>query len=164
MHVDSWRTTYYSGIVPKEFLAGLSYEAFEERWRGWIGDRSGTHGYFYVAEVPPHGIVGFAAGGRRRGIEYTDYEGELYAIYLLRGRQRRGAGRSLFDTVVRRLLKAGIGSMLVWVLDRNPSRRFYEVLGGELLGSRQIEIGGAILEEVAYGWSDLWAQTSEKPE
>ena len=45
--------------------------------------------------------------------------------------------------------------MLAWVLARNPSRRFYEAVGGELLGSQEIEISGVILEEVAYGWPDV---------
>jgi hypothetical protein len=34
----------------------------------------------------------------------------------------------------------------------NPSWRFYEAVGRKLLGNQQTEIGGARLEEVAYGW------------
>jgi hypothetical protein len=53
------------------------------------------------------------------------------------------------------LAEGGSTSLLIWVLARNPSRRFYEAVGGELLGSQEIEIGGTRLEEVAYGWLGL---------
>ncbi len=45
--------------------------------------------------------------------------------------------------------------MLVWVLAENPSRRFYEVLGGKQLCEQEITIGGVTLVEVAYGWKNL---------
>ena len=77
VHVDSWRTTY-AGIVPADFLEGMSYEDFEVRWRGWMSE-SGGYGIFYVAELPPDQIIGFASGGPRREDQYPEYEGELYA-------------------------------------------------------------------------------------
>ena len=43
--------------------------------------------------------------------------------------------------------------MLCWVLTENPrGRGFYEYRGGVLLGEREIELGGAKLWEVAYGF------------
>ena len=39
----------------------------------------------------------------------------------------------------------------------NPYRRFYENLGGKLVGKQPIEIGKQTLTEVAYGWDDLKA-------
>ena len=45
--------------------------------------------------------------------------------------------------------------MLVWVLADNPSRHFYEALGGQYVSAKQIEIGGAMLDEVSYGWRDI---------
>ena len=40
-------------------------------------------------------------------------------------------------------------------LAENPSRRFYEALGGQELSRQDITIGGATLVEVAYGWKDI---------
>jgi hypothetical protein len=54
--------------------------------------------------------------------------------------------------VAQGLAAKGRHSMLAWVLAENPSRPFYEAMGGKLLGTQEIEIGGATLEEVAYGW------------
>lgn len=45
--------------------------------------------------------------------------------------------------------------MLLWVLEDNPSRGFYEALGGVRIKQETITIGGTELVEVAYGWSGL---------
>jgi GNAT superfamily N-acetyltransferase len=92
VHVDSWRTSY-RGIVPEGFLADMSYENFEDRWRGWLRDVEDPHWACRVAELPSGQIAGFASGGPRRGPVYPDYAGELYALYLLREHQRAGIGR-----------------------------------------------------------------------
>ena len=48
--------------------------------------------------------------------------------------------------------------MLTWILAQNHSaRRFYEALGGLPVREKDIPIGGIILEEVAYGWTDISA-------
>ncbi len=45
--------------------------------------------------------------------------------------------------------------MLIWVLADNPSRRFYERLGGQLVREAEVELGGQRLRELAYGWKNL---------
>jgi hypothetical protein len=45
--------------------------------------------------------------------------------------------------------------MAVWVLALNPSRRFYECLGGKEIGQQQIEQEGHPFVEVAYGWQSF---------
>lgn len=48
--------------------------------------------------------------------------------------------------------------MLLSVLAANaPARRFYQALGGEVVGQQPIEIAGVTLAEVAYGWPDVAA-------
>jgi ribosomal protein S18 acetylase RimI-like enzyme len=164
VHVDAWRTTY-RGIMPAEVLANLSYAGRERMWRRNL-ETAGQDGTVqYVAECSPADssdtarspsgeIVGFAAGGPERSGD-PDHTGEVYAIYLLEPYQRRGVGWRLFCAVTRRLAEAGMRSLLVWVAAQNPSRRFYEALGGVPVRERQEESGGAPLAEVAYGWSDV---------
>jgi hypothetical protein len=56
--------------------------------------------------------------------------------------------------VVERLVEQEMDSLLIRVLKANaPARRFYEALGGQLVPEveEQIEDGGAVLEQVAYG-------------
>ncbi len=153
VHVDSWRSTY-AGIVPAEYLAGLSYRNRESHWKDLLtADRPGTS--YFVAETDAGGIVGFANAGPERKGDRT-YQGELYAIYILEEYQRLGLGRRLIAHVTRRLPADGFNSMLLWVLEDNrPAIRFYESLGGKRVGRQPITIGGADLVEVSYGWREI---------
>jgi GNAT superfamily N-acetyltransferase len=151
VHVESWRTTY-KGILPDDYLADMAYEQRERLWRG-ILSKPGGQRLVYVAEETPGNIVGFASGGQERGGDPV-YTGELYAIYLLEGWQRQGIGRRLTVAVVRQLIQWGLRSLLIWVLAQNPSRRFYEALGGRQVREKLVITGGVQLIEIAYGWPD----------
>jgi L-amino acid N-acyltransferase YncA len=157
VHVDAWRSTY-RGIVPDAFLYGLQTAPRERFWHATVSNPD-TPNRVFVAQDAGGALVGFAAGGPARE-ERPPYGGELYAIYLLATQQRRGLGRRLTLAVARQLLAAGHSAMLVWVLAGNPSRGFYAALGGQLVGSKVVEIGGVELEEVAYGWTDLAGLTT----
>jgi GNAT superfamily N-acetyltransferase len=154
VHVDSWRTTY-RGIVPDDALSALSYEQREQTWRRAISDSDNVR-CVYVAEADGRHLIGFASGGPERSGDQI-YVGELYAIYLLAERQRKGAGRRLALAVASHLLRGNLTSMLVWVLAENPARSFYATLGGQQVYEKTETIGGARLVEVAYGWRDLRA-------
>ena len=157
VHVDSWRSTY-DGIVPAEYLTGLSYQSRESLWKEALTtDRPGTS--YFVAETEGGDIVGFANAGPEREGDRT-YRGELYAIYILEEYQRMDLGRRLFSCAMRRLVADGFNSMLLWVLEDNyPAIRFYESLGGERVGRKTSAIGGVDLVEVSYGWGDIPALT-----
>jgi ribosomal protein S18 acetylase RimI-like enzyme len=152
VHIDSWRTTY-NGIVPDEVLAGLSYEKRERDWRMRLSDPERKN-FDFVAEDGQGQIVGFVTGGPLRGDNST-YQSELYAIYLLKEFQGQGLGRRLMLKLVERLAQEAMTSMLLWVLAENPARRFYEAMGGQPVKTQPIEIGGVMLEEVAYGWPEI---------
>jgi GNAT superfamily N-acetyltransferase len=149
VHVNSWRSTY-AGIVSDAFLAALNIDDRAEMWRKMLATQDEL---MFVAEEEAC-IFGFACGGRLR--EALDsYDAEIYAIYLLRESQGWGAGRGLFQALVASLHEARYAGMALWVLKDNPATRFYEHLGGKQIAVKQINIGGANLEEVAYGWPKL---------
>lgn len=152
VHVSSWRSSY-RGIVPDAVLDGLSVEDRSERWRENLAldvDKS----WFTLVAEGAGGIVGFASAGPIRSPDPV-YGGELGALYLLATHQRLGLGRRLVSEAARRSREAGMDSMLVWVLRDNPSRGFYEALGGEYVREQLITIGDAELVEFAYGWRDI---------
>lgn len=158
VHIRTWQTSY-AGIVPNEYLSSLSYPEREAWWRQVLEAKRPAVGNF-VAEVEEDGIVGLAQAGPERDGDRT-YLGELYAIYVLQPFQRRGFGHALFSAVAERLILDGFPSMLLWVLRDNRSAcRFYEALGGKKVSEKTIEIGGASLVEVAYGWKDIAALTA----
>ena len=99
-------------------------------------------------------VVGFAGYGVPQQKD-SGFDGELFAIYILRAANKLGIGRMLVSAVVNALRKDGRNSMMVWVLKDNPARGFYERLGGEYLYEKPIEIGNDTLREVSYGWRDL---------
>ena len=148
VHVESWRTTY-AGIVPEPYLAGLDEMLRTKLWHEWLS----ANALVLVAERDGT-VIGFAhAGTNREALEGCD--AELYSLYLLRDVQRRGAGTTLLAAIASALAERGFRSLAVWVLERNPARRFYEKTGAHLSASKVIEIGGARLMEVPYVWPDL---------
>ena len=159
VHVASWRTTY-RGIVPDAYLDGLSVDRRAEMWRGEVVSRPQTGGVF-VAVTDAGQVIGFSSCGPSRE-EDRDYDGELFAIYLLQPYQGRGLGGRLMQVAVRRLVDRGFRSMMLWALAANPASGFYAALGGKELRTKIVEIGGAPLKEIAFGWSDL-GRFSELP-
>ena len=160
VHVDSWRTTYRN-VLPTSYLNDLSYDTRETMWSESFGEESSS--FLIVAE--DHGkVVGFSAGGRARQDtpEAEGYSGELYAVYTLESYQRRGLGRRLVAAVAEELIARGLETMITWVIEDNAACRFYERLGGVLLGSKTVEIAEMSLRAVAYGWPD--SSTLLKPE
>lgn len=149
VHVESWRTTYKS-ILPKEFLMNLSYKRREQFWETSIPE-----GNVFVAENDEGKIVGFASGGIERGGKYEGYKGELTSIYILKEYQGRGIGKQLLKAVIKGIVKLGINTMLVLVLEDNNSNLFYEATGGKKIGEVEIEIAGKKLNELVYGWDNI---------
>jgi hypothetical protein len=56
---------------------------------------------------------------------------------------------------VSRLIRCGLYSAVIWVLEENPARFFYERVGGGCVARRRIDMGPATVDAIAYGWPDL---------
>lgn len=149
VHVKSWKTTY-AHIVPDEYLNNLTYESREQIWINSI-----PNGGVYVAETNEGEIVGFSSCGKERSGNYDGFDGELYAIYILKEYQGQGIGRALIQPIIEEFLGMGLNTMLVLVLKDNASRLFYEALGGKKIDEIEVQIAGRKLTEVVYGWEDL---------
>jgi GNAT superfamily N-acetyltransferase len=147
-----WRTTY-KGIFSGDLLDNLSVDKRAHSWRETLASPEPNSATLVACNADGN-VVGFITGGAER-TGRVGCEGELYAIYLLQFVQRRGLGRLLVQYFVRELRARGFGSMAVWVLAANPSRKFYEALGGQVVAEQQIERDGQSFTELAYGWQDL---------
>jgi GNAT superfamily N-acetyltransferase len=148
VHVESWKSTY-TGIVPEAYLAGLDEVLRSKLWHEFL-----TGGALVLVAELDGTVAGFThAGANREELEACD--AELYSIYLLRELQRRGTGKAMLEAIAGTLVERGFGSMGVWVLERNPSRSFYEKMGAHLATTKVIDIGGAKLMEARYVWNDL---------
>lgn len=154
VHVQTWQTTY-RGIIPDSYLDTIQAEEWRERWTHDLSVPV-PHTFSFVAEYEEnHEIAGFVHGGVTRYPELP-YQGELYAIYILKEYQQHGLGRLLVRSMGRSLLNAGIPDMLLWVFEANlAARRFYEMLGGQYVRTSTFELHGAQINECAYAWTNL---------
>ena len=157
--VDTWRTTYQA-IFPADVLQNLSYKENEIRWRQRFEDRD-IGWVIYVAENDSNKIIGFSMGNLLQSNSslnvpgLNNYVGELMAIYVLQEHQRKHIGLKLVKLIVEHLLENDIRSMVVWVLKGNPNCKFYDILGGNYVGQKMIEIAAINYVEIAYGWKDI---------
>lgn len=152
VHVDTWRSTY-RGIVSDEVLDGLSYERRQQMWDSVLTTHS-TGNHIYVVESDAGNIAGFVSAGLERE-ERNSEVGEVYELYLLKEYQGRGWGRLLLRKAAERFSQEGHQSLMLWALADNPTRGFYEAMGGTVAREKEIEIGGDKLLEVAYVWKRI---------
>ena len=149
VHVDSWKSTYKK-LIPNEYLERLSYEQREKLWLANMLENE-----VFVAENDQKEIIGFSTGGKKRSGKYTGYEGELYAIYILKEYQGIGLGRRLIQPIIQQFMQEDLTGMIVQVLEGNGATKFYEVLGAEIIGVIEIQIGGRKMNELVYGWKNI---------
>ena len=147
VYVSSWQTSYRH-LLPSEYLENLDLSAREARWKA-IFERNESTTFVAVLEGE---VVGFVSAGKMLS-SIGNFQSEIHALYTLETVQGKGVGRLLFTAAKTYLLEQNFPDIALWVLADNPTRRFYEHLGGVLLENEQeIEIGGVMLLEVAYGW------------
>jgi ribosomal protein S18 acetylase RimI-like enzyme len=160
VQVPSWHHAY-GGIVPDTYLKTmLTSEWQQRRIDHWTRTMISGEIFGVVAENESGSIIGFAMGGNSRDPGLKDFDGELYAIYLLPESQGQGLGRKLFQEFARELYTRGYHGMLIWALrDNTRARAFYERQGGQPTGKKLVTLGEP-LWEVGYGWPDLTLLTA----
>lgn len=154
IETETWRATY-AGMLPDRVLLGMSEQRQAASWAGFLRHRPGD---VYVAEAaaPAVRLLGFGNCGPQRDPAF-DFAGEVYTLYVAPDAQGSGLGRQLLLALFARLVQSGHGSALVWVVQANPARFFYERLGGKLVLQRSIPLGGELVAAAGYGWRDLGA-------
>ena len=148
----SWRSTY-AGLLPDSLLLRMTPERQARLWRRYLGDHRSPMGAVYVAEGP-QGVVGFGSCGPEQ-TGTIGFAGEIYTLYVDDAQHGRGLGRRLLRAMFARLRRDGHDSAVIWVLEGNPARFFYETMGGHQVAERRSEQWGVQVAERAYGWRDL---------
>jgi len=160
VHVETWQAAY-AGLLPDSMLAGMSDVRQSAYWSRLLADPREARGVF-VADDQEMGVVGFGSCGPVRdtpeGLDGLETRvGEVYTLYVEPDFQNRGIGRRLLDALFRQLRADGCDAAILWMLADNPTRFFYEGLGGERVGHRVDTMAGVDVEEQAYAWRDLEA-------
>ena len=152
VYVESWRETY-AGILPDTGLLRMSKAEQTASWTRQI-KASNLRNPVLVAADAKSNVYGFASAGPSRD-RSLPFEGEVYTLYVLPGMTGQGLGSALLQSVFRLFSKSGYNGMVIWALADNPSRFFYEAMGGQLIAERQHPMWGKPLREIGYGWQKL---------
>ena len=139
-------------MLPDRVLLDLSLERQAIGWSRAIDAVLPGQGVL-VAEDETAGVVGVGSCGRVHRNAPLSFEGEIYTLYLLSDWHGQGLGRSMLDWLLQRLRARGLDRILLWVVEANPTRFFYEAMGAKVIARRREPFAGVLLDELAYGWS-----------
>ncbi len=152
VHINSWREAY-KGLLEEEYLNThpLQFKSRLELWKKLIKKNE----IVYVAESDKFGVIGFANAGAPRDTELPDH-GEIYAIYLLNIAHHKGVGFKLLTSCFSDLEKLNFKKVYLWVLENNPTIKFYERSNATKLPYfKDDQIGNLKVQEHCYAWSNL---------
>lgn len=147
---DSWKIAY-KDIIDKDYLENLKVEERIEKVKKEYKDGS----YIVAKDIDTNQVIGLSRFGDRIDDldRFTDYDGEIYGLYVKPGLLRNGVGSRLLKYAKQELKNKGKSKMILWCLKKNsPSRKFYESMGGTLLGEKTRNIGGKEYSLVGYGY------------
>jgi ribosomal protein S18 acetylase RimI-like enzyme len=158
VHVETWQATY-AGLLPDAMLVAMSDVRQSAWWSQLLADPGEARGVF-VADDQEAGVVGFGSCGPMRdppeGLDGREIKvGEVYTLYVEPDFQNLGLGRQLLAALFRQLKADRCDTAVLWMLAENPTRFFYEGLGGERVGERIDTLSGVDVEEIAYAWRNL---------
>jgi ribosomal protein S18 acetylase RimI-like enzyme len=150
--VRNWEDTYGSLLEPAVLRPFLDRDAQLAELREKLAE-PGT--LMLVADDSSGDITGFA-------VTYLDNEPEpwLESLHVLREFRGSGIGTLLMRCTVERVIARGHSSMRLGVISGNvATARFYERLGGTMIGREPVSWAAGVEHEV-YRWSDLSSLTS----
>jgi len=145
IHVRTWQAAY-AGIVPDDFLAGLSKEKRKEFWGRELADNQSI----VVTAVEKGAVVGWASGGASRDPDAAKCVSEVYAIYISPENWAQGVGTQLMRRIEEEISPCSV--ITLWVLAQNQRAiAFYRKLGYAPDGAEKIvQLGGISLSEVRF--------------
>jgi len=161
VHVAAWQSAY-AGILPSDYLARISVARQAAHYGAAIRSGGGVHvavaSGVDVPEGSPPRLVGFATSGPARWSEVMGRrlaDGEIETLYVLDDWRDRGLGRRLVRAAAASLVEAGCRTLFLWVLRDNPSRWFYERMGGRAAARGTVPVAGQAVPQVAYVWNPI---------
>ena len=152
IHVDAWRSAY-PGLISDAVLVGMSHRNQSVQWARSLGRRQPRESVL-VGVDGAAGLIGFGNCGPVR-VRGTPAKGEVYTLYVDPDHQGMGVGSALLTALFETLAEAGMSSAIVWVLSLNPSRFFYEAMGGRRFAERDERLWGTVLRETGYVWTQI---------
>jgi GNAT superfamily N-acetyltransferase len=128
VHVASWRAAY-RGLFPDRVLDGLSVDARERDWRGWL-DEGGARQFTLLAERDGRIVAFCTIEMPARADDEPEDVAAIPALYADPDTFGTGAGSALMDAAVEAMRDAGYREAFLWMLEGNRrAASFYERRG-----------------------------------
>jgi GNAT superfamily N-acetyltransferase len=126
VHVKTWQEAY-AGVLRKDYLDGLNVDAYTEQWKATI---LLMHEEIenLVAEEDGR-VIGFAGFGPNHDYPLGDEVGEVITLYVEPSRWGQGTGSALLTAAEQRLIEAGFESAILWAIDTERIRAFFDKRG-----------------------------------
>nr|WP_295738927.1 GNAT family N-acetyltransferase [uncultured Acidocella sp.] len=152
VHVATWRSAY-ANLLPDDYLANLSLNRLCAYYEHGIRVGGGLHVISCYGEPGAPPILGFSSAARCR--EKTLGDGEIETLYVHEDYRDRGLGGQLLRSSAKHLARLGCRSVYAWVLAENPSRYFYQHLGGKQIATGTTWVGGEEIPQIAFAWDPI---------
>lgn len=157
IHLASKKVAYH-GIVDQNFLNQKTEQEYHDKWTNWLSEEGMNVSLVSTEDQS----VGFISYGRMQtpppGTSKIrpQFTAEIFAIHIHPEVWRSGMGKETFQYAASELLHDKHHALCLWVLAKNERAiKFYDYLGGQRLGKRDIEIGPNKVKELCYGWRDI---------
>lgn len=146
ININGWKIAY-KGIIDDDFLNSINREEKIEKIKKDYKENG-----FIVAELDKE-VVGFCRyiDSNKFTQDISGIDCELLALYVKPDFKYKGIGTKLFKFVTSEFKNKNKTKMILWCLkDNEPSKMFYEKMGGEIVKEKIIKIGEKDYYEVGF--------------
>jgi ribosomal protein S18 acetylase RimI-like enzyme len=155
VQLASWRFMWRT-LAPDDYLERFSDDERAEAWQDLL--TRDPEQIVHLAQDENGDVIGYCCALPDRN-EMGAYKAEISSFHIVPAYHRQGIGRELMQATARYLRQRGFPSLYLSVIKQNPSRGFYERMGGQLLDREfSYQIGNLTeftVTEVTYGWLDI---------
>ena len=145
IQMNGWKEAY-KGIIDDVVLDAMNRNEKIERMK-----TNYQEDYFKVVELDNE-VVGFARyySDNRFSPDYP-IDCEIVALYIKPELKYHGIGTKLVKYIINEFKKMKKEKMIIWCLKENyPSRKFYEKMGGKIIGEKDFVRGEYKYPEVGF--------------
>lgn len=143
VHVQSWKETYV-GMIHQHVIDEYSVKKRLQLWQQLVNDAN--HRLFVYEQDGK--IFGFLDGY----LNPNNHIAEIKAFYFLKQIKGQGIGRAMFEKFYQLINVKQHQLLQLGVINQNPSRYFYEKMGGSVIGEEEIPEYGEGISELFYEW------------
>lgn len=146
IQILGWQTAY-KGIIDDTFLNSMDRDERIE-----MRNKDYNQNGFIVAEYNNE-ILAFSRyiDNNSFSPQTPDIDCEITALYTKPNLKGKGIGTKIFNYIINEFKQLNKEKMIIWCLKENyPARKFYEKMGGTIIGEKTINFGNKDYMEVGF--------------